>query len=176
MWKKMNIDFDFLVVAIAVLFIFTVNACTMQQGIKTTQVAADVVALSAATEALQQALGEYSEQQDVMADCAELTASIRAALHGDITKFALTRYMSQAEIIYAAIKEEVVRRWDEIPEVHRNHLILLEADYLSLRAEIDSLVEEVVADNSYNQTAVDLLRFATALANAYTTYQSYHQE
>ncbi len=161
------------ILPLLVAVIFTTGACTMQQGIKTTQVAADVVALSAATEALQQALGEYSEQQDVMADCTQLTASIRAALHGNISKLLLTRYMSRAEIIYTAVKEEVVRRWSEIPTAHRNSLISLEADYLSLRARINSLIEEVVADNSYNQTAVDLLRFATALANAYTTYQEY---
>lgn len=152
----------------------TLVGCTMQHVTDSAAVTGDVFMLSNQVDDLQASLGQYAENQDVQADIDALQADFRAALSGDITKLGLRNYFARSEVMYVAIKEEAVRRWDEISATERQDLVALETHYLTIRASIAQIEEEVQRSEVINQTAKDLLSFVVTIANTYATYKEFN--
>ncbi len=164
-------DWGYVVLVVIVLVaLIATSGCSIRQATDVTALTGDVILLSTRVDDLQADLGKYAENQNMLEECDRLQQDITAALKGDIGKARLYRFQLQAQVIYEAVKHEVVQRWQEIPPSHQTELVLLERDYLSIRSRITSLQQSVIESGEYNQLARDVLAFVAALSRTYVLY------
>lgn len=138
-----------------------------QQANDAVKLAANTLDISTQVDVFQEDLGQYSNNQDALASCDELQSNIRLAMAGDISKLQLSKYRSDAAIIYSVMKQEIISRWDEISPLQREQIYQLEQDYL----QADQLAESTFKTTLKSGTAKEVLSFLTSAAKIYVSYK-----
>ena len=99
-------------------------------------IAADTIAVSKQVDKVQMSLGEYSRNQDVLAELDEVQEGLIAALNGGTELLNLDIYYARATNIYKVLQAEAVERDDELTSAQRKQLRILDAQVLRLNNEV----------------------------------------
>ena len=111
-------------------------------------IAADTIVLSNEVDKVQSSLGEYSNNQDTLAELDELQDGLIAALQGGSELLNLEVYYAQATNIYNVLKAEAVERDNELSDTQRKQLAILDAQVARLDEEILTFKEGIPSVDS----------------------------
>ncbi|AUR87154.1 coil containing protein [Vibrio phage 1.097.O._10N.286.49.B3] len=114
--------------------------CTISK--QATHIRGDITVVSENVDKVHTSIGEYSNNQEVLAELDELQESLLAALDGGPELLNLDIYYAQATDIYHVLKAEAVERDSELTDAQRRELQVLDAQVLHLNEEVVQFKED----------------------------------
>lgn len=126
-------------------------------------IASSVILASDKVDATQSEVGEFSTNQEALAELDSLQADIKQTLTtGDNALYA-TSYQARALVIYATLKSEVKLRWGELSTEQQASLIALDNELIS----INDAINDMKSSPDFDVDIVDLVYRATILMAYY---------